>query len=98
MDSHPTVEQVMKSNPHMTYGFATGYVTGLSARNQFEGLSADEWRSATDDYAHGYREGYLAKPESPAPVVHKSWYSDQCHVEVYERRCPHCGKTKRESK
>jgi rubrerythrin len=26
----------------------------------------------------------------------KSWYCDQCHVEVYERRCPHCGKTKNE--
>lgn len=27
-----------------------------------------------------------------------SGYCDQCHVEVYERRCPHCGKTKRESR
>lgn len=25
-----------------------------------------------------------------------SWYCDQCAVEVYERRCPHCGKTRRE--
>lgn len=24
------------------------------------------------------------------------WYCDQCHVEVYDRRCQHCGKTKRE--
>jgi rubrerythrin len=26
----------------------------------------------------------------------ESWYCDPCAVEVYERRCPHCGKTKRE--
>lgn len=28
----------------------------------------------------------------------ESWYCDQCHVEVYEQRCPHCGKTKREAR
>lgn len=28
----------------------------------------------------------------------ESWYCDQCHVEVYERRCQHCGKTKREAR
>lgn len=28
--------------------------------------------------------------------VIKSWYCDPCSVEVYDRRCPHCGKTKRE--
>lgn len=27
-----------------------------------------------------------------------SWYCHQCHVEVYQLRCPHCGKTRRESK
>lgn len=27
-----------------------------------------------------------------------SWYCDQCHVEVYQVRCQHCGKTERESK
>lgn len=26
----------------------------------------------------------------------RSWYCDQCAVEVYALRCPHCGKTKRE--
>lgn len=25
----------------------------------------------------------------------RSWYCDQCSVEVYQLRCPHCGKTKR---
>lgn len=24
------------------------------------------------------------------------WYCDQCAVEVYDRTCPHCGKTKRQ--
>ena len=32
-----------------------------------------------------------ANPPKPS-----SWYCDQCCVEVYERRCPHCGKTERE--
>lgn len=26
----------------------------------------------------------------------RSWFCESCKVEVYERRCPHCGKTKRE--
>lgn len=26
----------------------------------------------------------------------RSWYCDKCHVEVYERRCPHCGKLERD--
>lgn len=26
----------------------------------------------------------------------RSWWCDQCSVEVYDRRCVHCGKTKRE--
>lgn len=26
----------------------------------------------------------------------KSWWCDKCSVEVYQTRCPHCGKTKRE--
>jgi predicted RNA-binding protein with PUA domain len=25
-----------------------------------------------------------------------SWYCEPCAVEVYDRRCPHCGKTERE--
>lgn len=33
---------------------------------------------------------------APRETVNRSWYCDQCHVEVYERRCPHCGKTERE--
>lgn len=24
----------------------------------------------------------------------ESWYCERCAVEVYERRCPHCGKLK----
>lgn len=27
-----------------------------------------------------------------------SWYCDQCAVEVYDRTCPHCGKTKRQAR
>lgn len=26
--------------------------------------------------------------------VRRSWYCDQCAVEVYDRRCQHCGKLK----
>ena len=26
----------------------------------------------------------------------RSWYCDQCSVEVYQLRCQHCGKSKRE--
>jgi len=36
--------------------------------------------------------------QATAPHPPKSWYCDQCHVEVYERRCPHCGKLKRDPK
>lgn len=25
-----------------------------------------------------------------------SWYCEQCAVEVYERRCPHCGKLEKD--
>lgn len=25
-----------------------------------------------------------------------SWYCHNCHVEVYQLRCPHCGKSQRE--
>lgn len=28
----------------------------------------------------------------------QSWYCDRCAVEVYQVRCPHCGKTQRERK
>ena len=28
----------------------------------------------------------------------RSWYCDQCAVEVYDRTCPHCGKTKRQAR
>lgn len=33
-------------------------------------------------------------PQGPEP----SWYCDQCQIEVYERRCPHCGKTWKEKR
>jgi rubrerythrin len=26
----------------------------------------------------------------------QSWRCEKCRVEVHDRRCPHCGKTKRE--
>lgn len=29
-------------------------------------------------------------------VTNKSWYCHKCCVEVYQARCPHCGKTRRE--
>lgn len=29
-------------------------------------------------------------------AVFKSWYCEPCAVEVYERRCPHCGKLQNE--
>lgn len=35
---------------------------------------------------------------SAAANVEKSWYCDQCQVEVYQLRCPHCGKTEREER
>lgn len=56
-----TTEQVMQANPWMTYAQAIGFVSGIEAKkrgNPFAGLSMDEWRFATDDYAHGYRQGY----------------------------------------
>lgn len=56
-----TTLEAMQANPHMTYGFAVGYVSGIAAKArkaQFAGLSASEWRFATDDYAQGYRKGF----------------------------------------
>jgi hypothetical protein len=32
------------------------------------------------------------KPKKKQP----SWYCDQCHVEVRQLTCPHCGKTEKE--
>lgn len=29
-------------------------------------------------------------------MAKKSWYCHKCAVEVYERRCPHCGKLEHE--
>jgi hypothetical protein len=58
-----TTEQIMQSNPWMTYGFAVGYLSGLIAKQyakQFSGLSSREWRVATDDYAQGYRTAFKA--------------------------------------
>lgn len=38
-----------------------------------------------------------AKAELPDPDEKaSSWFCDPCKVEVYERRCPHCGKLERE--
>lgn len=51
---------------------------------------------------------YLRDPTIPLPLAawlndvqtalsgKPSWYCDQCHVEVYARRCPYCGKTETE--
>lgn len=55
------VNAFMRANPIHTYGYAVGYVTGaaaLKSGKQFAGLSADDWRNATDDYAHGYRAAF----------------------------------------
>lgn len=35
------------------------------------------------------------RPAASRPVS-QSWWCDQCSVEVYQLRCQHCGKTKRE--
>lgn len=37
-------------------------------------------------------------PQTPTITTNntKSWYCDQCHVEVYDRRCPHCGKLEKD--
>lgn len=39
-----------------------------------------------------------SETERPAAScsVSRSWWCDQCSVEVYDLRCQHCGKTKRE--
>jgi hypothetical protein len=37
-----------------------------------------------------------AKFDPPPAPVGWSWYCDKCAVEVYDRCCVHCGKTKRQ--
>lgn len=32
------------------------------------------------------------------PDMAPSWYCEPCAVEVYERRCPHCGKLERDTR
>jgi hypothetical protein len=62
-----TIGEFLDSNPQHTYGYAAGYVSGVAAAeigDQFAGLSRDEWLTATDDYAHGYRVAWQAKVQS----------------------------------
>lgn len=56
--------EIMESNPGFTYGMAVGFDIGRSARargKQFEGISKEEWRTANDDYAVGYRKAFHEK-------------------------------------
>ena len=48
---------------------------------------------ADADWEHGMIE---AGREAARPAQ-RSWWCDQCSVEVYQLRCIHCGKSKRES-
>lgn len=45
-------------------------------------------------------EGRKIEPRMPklpkATRALRSWYCEPCAVEVYQLRCPHCGKSKRE--
>lgn len=40
----------------------------------------------------------ITRLETGEGADRESWYCDQCHIEVRQLRCPHCGKTKREAK
>lgn len=63
-----TTQGFLRSNRQHTYGYAVGYVSGRSAaelKRRFAGLGISEWRQATDDYAHGYREGFRDGTEGP---------------------------------
>ena len=58
----PTVSEYMDANPQWTYGQTVGYCAGCAASeqgNQFAGISPTDWLHAGDDYAWGYRQGYL---------------------------------------
>ncbi len=46
---------------------------------------------ADADWQHGLVEQGIENGKPP-----RSWYCDQCQVEVYQFRCIHCGKSKRE--
>lgn len=42
-------------------------------------------------------ESFLTKWERVIKATPlRSWYCEPCAVEVYDRACPHCGKTKRQ--
>lgn len=47
-------------------------------------------------YTHPFFGLTYVGPQMTTNTTAPSWYCDQCHVEVYDRRCPHCGKTERE--
>lgn len=65
--------------------------------NQWPRGFATAFRRSRSANGAAIREQVATELASLHPSV-KSWYCDQCHVEVYERRCPHCGKTKRETR
>lgn len=48
---------------------------------------------------HTGRCGYVVTDAGRAALKKantRSWFCDPCKVEVYERRCPHCGKLEHE--
>jgi hypothetical protein len=56
----------------------------LGADKRGRRMTRIEW---CREHSQGEHLRYLAQ---------RSWFCDPCKVEVYERRCPHCGKTERE--
>lgn len=60
-----------------------------SLNRQEQSLDIMPHKSTKKAKAKERQEGRrLAQPES--------WYCSNCAVEVYDRRCKHCGKTERE--
>jgi hypothetical protein len=54
-------------------------------------LTADEVKALHDDAIETSREMKLI-------LSRRSWYCEPCAIEVYQPRCPHCGKTHREKR
>ncbi len=66
MKTYSDATKTMEANPRMTYGQAVGYGAGMGAKaigDRYAGLSREEWKNATDDYAHGYRQAFKGEPE-----------------------------------
>lgn len=41
-------------------------------------------------------KAFFSLPDDDDRMHMRSWFCDPCKVEVYERRCPHCGKLERD--